>query len=91
MTEEKILSLIQETDMLISTMYRMVDNHTGLTEDQVMRVYEEIDKKEVYLDELVSLYENKTGKKIPYDEKEGRYIFENVIPQNKESENIILF
>ena len=83
MTEEKLLNLIQETNGMISAMYKMLDTHTGLTEDQVMRIYSEIDEQEVYLEDLVSMYEKMTGDKLNnVNEEKGKYLFNDMFDKS---------
>ncbi|MBE7074163.1 MAG: hypothetical protein E7379_03640 [Clostridiales bacterium] len=71
MTNEQIYKLINETQEIISAGYSMVESFSGLTEDQVFEIYQEIDQEEVKLKALCKEYEKRTGEKLyPQVDKE---------------------
>ncbi|MBQ8444584.1 MAG: hypothetical protein IJX25_04455 [Clostridia bacterium] len=80
MENDKLLELIKESKMVISSGYKYIDSCTSFTEDVVLEFYKMLDKEEEKLDRLIALYHQRTGKKLIFDEAKGDYLFEDVKP-----------
>ena len=64
MTNEQLYKLIEETQAIISAGYSMVEDFSGLTEDQIYEIYQTIDEEESKLKKLCKEYEERTGEKL---------------------------